>query len=496
LGSDAFGGTLSPMNRLLVVTAFAAAPALAEPPPTAIALQREARGLIDAAVAAHGGEQAIAAAGPMTVAFVGRRTMIGQSWSPTAPYGTEPWKTTTTFDPARRRIVMEQDNHFPGGYLIQYRTVVDGDTAYNLNLDKMFDGPFVDRSFDAAGTRAWLVRESPIALLQHARERAPSLRPAPGGATFAEADGSVVALRLDPATHRLVGFETISDHGFVGDNDVVVEWSGWKTDRGVTLPTAFRETRNGGPSREGTLTVTLAPPDESLFAIPPGFGDAPAEPPPVRMLADGVGLVHLPDETQVLYVDLGDALAVIEAPSSSGLNELAIQRIEAAAPGRPIKYVAFTHAHNDHAAGLRAYIARGVTIVTTEENRAYVEAVARAPHTLAPDRQSRDPRAPVLQIFRGETELGTGARRVRLYSIGKTSHVVDTVVAYLPAEQIIYQGDMLIRPRVGGGVAPGQELTRALARLVRDKKLAVKVVVGTHGPTGTMDTVRAAIGRD
>jgi hypothetical protein len=106
---------------------------------------------------------------------------------------------------------------------------------------------------------------------------------------------------------------------------------------------------------------------------------------------------------------------------------------------------------------------------------------------LAPDRQSRDRQAPVMQIFHHEIKLGG---RARLSSIGKTSHVVDTVVAYLPAEQIIYQGDMLIRPRAGRGVAPGKELTRALER---EKKLAVKVVAGAHGPTGTMETVREAI---
>ncbi len=486
------------MRHLGLLACFAAPPAFAQTATGALASQREARALVDAALRAHGGDDAIAAAGPIVVTFTGRRTMIGQSQSPLAPYGTEPWPITTWFDLARNRIVEEQDNHFPGGYLIRYRFVVTADTAYTLNLDKVFDGPFVDRSpaEDLAGTRAWLARGFPIPLLLHARERAASLRRGDGGAVLAEADGSVVTLRFDASTHLLTGYETLGDHGFVGDNHTAVEWSGWKTQSGLVVPTIFRELRNGKPSREGALAVTFAPPDEALFAVPPGFGEAPPAPPPVRALADGVGLVHLPDETQVMYVDLGDGVLVVEAPSSSAMSELAIARIEAAVPGKPIVGVTFTHAHNDHAAGLRPYIARGVRIVTTEANRAYVEAQAAAAHTLLPDRLARAPRAPVVATFTGETVIGAGTRRVRLFSIGKTAHALDTLVAYLPSEQIVYQGDMLIRPRLGGGVVPGGELTRALERLVREKGLAVTQVVGTHGPPGTMADVREAIAKE
>src|SRR5262249_15135142 len=212
----------------------------------------------------------------------------------------------------------------------RYRFVVTAETAFSLNLNGSFEGAVVDRSpaADLEGTRAWLARELPITLLLHARERAASLRRAGGDVLLADADGRIVRRRFAPSSRLLVGYETIGDHGFVGDDHFVVEWSGWKTQAGLVVPTVFREVRNGRSSREGTLAVAFAPPDEAAFAIPPGFVEAPLDPPPVRPLADGVGLVYLPDSTQVMYVDLGEGILVIEAPSSSAMSELAIARID------------------------------------------------------------------------------------------------------------------------------------------------------------------------
>ena len=42
-----------------------------------------------------------------------------------------------------------------------------------------------------------------------------------------------------------------------------------------------------------------------------------------------------------------------------------------------------THAHFDHAGGLRAFVAEGATIVTHEVNKPYYEKIWANPHTLA-----------------------------------------------------------------------------------------------------------------
>src|ERR1051326_9046311 len=58
-------------------------------------------------------------------------------------------------------------------------------------------------------------------------------------------------------------------------------------------------------------------------------------------------------------------------------------------PNKPIRYVINTHAHFDHASGLRPFVAEGATIVTSQANKGFYEKIFNNPHTLVPDRLSQ-----------------------------------------------------------------------------------------------------------
>ena len=45
-----------------------------------------------------------------------------------------------------------------------------------------------------------------------------------------------------------------------------------------------------------------------------------------------------------------------------------------------------SHHHWDHLGGIRAAIDEGATIVTHQSNKAFLERVAKTPHTIVPDR--------------------------------------------------------------------------------------------------------------
>jgi glyoxylase-like metal-dependent hydrolase (beta-lactamase superfamily II) len=51
-----------------------------------------------------------------------------------------------------------------------------------------------------------------------------------------------------------------------------------------------------------------------------------------------------------------------------------------------------THAHFDHAGGIRAAIAEGLTVITHEANRSFYEVVAARPATVAPDALAKQPK--------------------------------------------------------------------------------------------------------
>ena len=118
-----------------------------------------------------------------------------------------------------------------------------------------------------------------------------------------------------------------------------------------------------------------------------------------------------------------------------------LAKIAETAPGKPVRYLVPTHYHSDHTGGLRAYIAKGVTIVTTPGNRGFVERLAKATKTIRPDLLSREPRAPVIETFTGKRVFDDGTRTLELLDIGPSPHVTESVIAYLPK-----QGGLRVRP--------------------------------------------------
>ena len=70
---------------------------------------------------------------------------------------------------------------------------------------------------------------------------------------------------------------------------------------------------------------------------------------------------------------LADHLTLIEAPLSEARTLAVIARARELKPGTPLTQLVTTHHHFDHTAGLRAAIAEGLTIITHEGNRAFVD---------------------------------------------------------------------------------------------------------------------------
>jgi len=67
-----------------------------------------------------------------------------------------------------------------------------------------------------------------------------------------------------------------------------------------------------------------------------------------------------------------------------------------------------THSHFDHAGGLRAFVAEGATVVTQQINKPYYEKIWSNPHTLAPDKLSKNPKKPTFKTVADHLQLTDG----------------------------------------------------------------------------------------
>ena len=246
--------------------------------------------------------------------------------------------------------------------------------------------------------------------------------------------------------------------------------------------------------RYGAVALNAGPP-AGLLDPPSDAETVPPAPP-----GTGVTLTKLGDDAYFvtggshhsLFVVFKDHVVVVEAPLNEERSLAVLAKIAETAPGKPVRYVVPTHYHFDHSGGLRTYIAKGITIVTTPGNRAFVERLAKAPHTIRPDLLAREPRPPVIETFTGKRVFDDGARTLEVRDIGPNPHVSEAVVAYLPKEKAVFVADLFTIP-VAGPFPPASPALVDFADKLQKQGLAVETIAPGHGRLGNLADLTAAL---
>jgi glyoxylase-like metal-dependent hydrolase (beta-lactamase superfamily II) len=323
-----------------------------------------------------------------------------------------------------------------------------------------------------------------------------------------------VTLRLffDAETHLLSKSEYRMDFPTLGDVVVEYTYSGYRKDQRLGWVPAHHAIIVAG-NTSLAVSVEMAANNreaEEIFQLPEfGAGEAGERfqlpdllrglvgtPGDVVEAARGVNVVEVGGFT-LMFIEFKDFILAVEAPAahptltnipgdnqpgSTSLSETFIQKIKDKVPGKPIKYLAVTHYHSDHSGGARAFMAEGATILTTPGNKRFFEKMAAASHTLVPDRLSRNGRKARIETFANKRVITDGARTVELINIGPNPHTQENLIIYIPAERILFQGDLFYFD-LGAPFPPKNRraIMSFFARWLRENRLAPERIYNVHG---------------
>ena len=377
--------------------------------------------------------------------FTANGTMfqLGQSTSPAAPWPRQFVKSLTrvydfTTGSMRDEIVRMAAETQTVGAEQRAVTLVSGNHAWNeAGKDT------VPRLFEASE------RAHHIVISPHGIVRAAFANNATVTKKTIEGRQMTVISFTDQGKHKVVAYANDQNaiervdswygHPVVGDIKVVTYYGPYRDFAGVKFPSKIIQYQDDKPTLDVTVTA--------VRANPPVIIEVPAhvrtDPVPVKSdkAADGVWYITGISAHSVL-IEMKDYLVVVEAPHGEARSMAVMAEAKKLVPNKPIKYLVNTHHHFDHAAGVRAYAAEGITIVTHEINRPYFERAAINSWNLAPDRLAKSKKKTVFQAMGDNMVLTDGTRSVELYQVAGSPHHDGIIMAYLRKEKILIEADV------------------------------------------------------
>ncbi|HTA43708.1 MAG TPA: MBL fold metallo-hydrolase [Bryobacteraceae bacterium] len=289
--------------------------------------------------------------------------------------------------------------------------------------------------------------------------------------------------------------ETWVENPVLGDMPVEATYSDYKEFHGLKFPSKIVEKQGGYPVMDLTITdanrnvvTNVQPPKKDSGPLDPFFGVDE------QLVADDVyyftGGTH-----HSVIVKFNDYVVVIEAPLDEARSTAVISEVKKLYYNTSIRYLINTHAHFDHAGGIRTYAAEGATILTFQMNKPYYEKTFALPRTLQPDKLLQSKKRAVIEAVQEKRVLTDGTHVIELYHV-PNEHNEGMLIAYLPKDKILVEADLFTPPAAGAAPPnPPSPYTLALVENLERLKLDYDKILPLHGRLTNKAELMKAVGK-
>ena len=429
-----------------------------------------ANDVIDAAVAAHGGAERLAALNSLVQESRSTNFATGQSRRPDPPWDESPSDNSNAIDFTRKAVA----NRFAGsggGFDFDGGTIIDGETAWQVDYRAGTAAPIAEPDFNT--TAGPFIRITPPLLVKQLVAR----RQTSHWLGEAEIDGRPqdivtlvmevgpgLSLYFDRESHLLTRMERV----LPPFGQVEYRYEDYETIDGIPFNRRFRLLINGDDNIDTINTVTrVNVPIDGQLQVAASLQRIPVIEPDefaLKEIAEGLFLVG-GTAAYGLFVEMEDHVIAIGGTQGAADRLAEVGR---RLPGKPVRYAVLSHHHSDHVPGAADYATAGIALIAA---RAHENAVRAA---------AGDPAAKV-ELVDGHMTLSDGQRKVELYDIGPTPHAEHMLIAYLPDQKLVFEADHFPQP-LTGPLPPAVPATLAFARALGELGLDVERIAGEHSP--------------
>ena len=404
---------------------------------------------------------------------------------------------TIDFDAAAMRdeiVLSRAEPQGGGGYPLQGQQrndqFVSGELAWNLAGTTATPGPrFVaDRVH-----QLWV---SPHGVLKAAaRNNASARRGADGGTVLSFTEpGRFRATALINADGLVTQVDSTFADPVLGDTQAVTTYSDYGDAAGIKFPMRIRQTLAGFSVLDLAVKQVQINVDTTALQAPDAARN-PGERVTTEKVAEGVWFVAGGSHNSVA-IEMADHLVLVETPLNDARTQAVIDAVKPLAPGKPIRYAINSHAHFDHAGGLRAAVAEGATLVTHAANVPYFERALMQPNGLRPDRLAQSGKRASLTGVADKLEMRDATRSIEIHRIADSAHSASFLMVYLPKERLLIEADGFTPgpPNAPPPAVPNANHLNLVANIER-LQLGVDRLLPLHGRVVPLADLYTAVGK-